>query len=137
MVSRDLLSLKEDGWLDWQLMMAITTIVGNARPAWEGIELRLDSLPAEQDRANELLRREESLLDPELPRDSFTREKLESMLEFVALLVLPSYGLQSHAQTPNGPKIIEVLRNRYRFGEDDVPHSDLFATGTGPEPSQS
>lgn len=36
-VSRDLLSLKDDGWRDWQLMMAITTIVGNARPAWEGI----------------------------------------------------------------------------------------------------
>ena len=135
-VSRDLLSLKDDGWRDWQLMMAITTIVGNARPAWEGIELRLDTPPVEQHRANELIRREELPSDPELPRDSFTREKLESMLEFAALLVLPSYGLQSHARTPNGPQIIEVLRNRYRFGEDDVPHPDLFATGVGQAPSQ-
>ncbi|MFC6355322.1 hypothetical protein [Luethyella okanaganae] len=135
-VSRDLLSLKDDGWLDWQLMMAITTIVGNARPAWEGIELRLDTPPAEQHRANELIRREELPSDPELPRDSFTRERLESMLEFAALLVLPSYGLQSHARTPNGPKIIEVLRNRYRFGEDDVLHPDLFATGAGQDHSK-
>lgn len=128
-VSQDLQSLKDDGWMDWQLMMAITTIVGNARPAWEGFEARADSPPADRQRLNALIRREELHSDPELSRTSFTREKLESMLEFAALLVLPSYGLHSNTQTPNGPKIIEVLRYRYRFSADDVPHPDFFGLG--------
>lgn len=131
-VKRDLLSLREDGWLDWQLLMAITTIVGNARPAWEGIVLRPDISSAEKLRVNELIRRREERSDPQLPRQAFTREKLENMLEFVALLVLPSFGLQSNARTPNLPKIVEFLRNRYCFGKDDVLHPDIFAADQQP-----
>ena len=125
-VRQDLLTLRERGWLDWQLLMAISTIVGNARVEWEGIELRFDSPPADKRRANQLMRRAELPSDPELAPDRFSIEELEPMLEFVALLTLPSYGLKSHALTPNAEKIIDVLKDRYQFAVDDVPHEDFL-----------
>lgn len=127
-VSKDLRTLREQGWLDWQLMMAITTIVGNARPSWEGIEVREDSPSADYERANALIRREERASDPHLPSEFFTKEKLKPMLDFAVLLVLPSYGLRANTETPNAESILDVLRARYCFGTDDVPHPDLFGS---------
>lgn len=118
--------LRDEGWRDWQLMMAITNIIGNARPGWEGLQVAVDSPPAVRERASALLRREELDTDPQLSSEAFTREKLLAALEFTTLLTLPSYGLHVNTPTPNGPAILTVLRDRFNFGVDDAQHDDLL-----------
>jgi hypothetical protein len=119
--------LRDEGWRDWQLMMAITNIIGNARPGWEGLRVAVDSPPAVRERASALLRREELDTDPQLGSEAFTREKLLAALEFTALLTLPSYGLHLNTPTPNAVAVLTVLRDRFNFGVDDAQHDDLLA----------
>lgn len=118
--------LREEGWRDWQLIMAITHIIGNARPGWEGLRVAVDSPPAVRERAAALLRREELDTDPRLSSEAFTRDKLLAALEFTALLTLPSYGLHVNTPTPNATAVLTVLRDRFNFGVDDAPHADLL-----------
>jgi hypothetical protein len=119
--------LSDEGWRDWQLIMAITNIIGNARPAWEGLRVAVDSPPDVRARASALLRREELDTDPQLGSDAFTRDKLLPALEFTALLTLPSYGLHLNTSTPNAAAVLTVLRDRFNFGVDDAEHDDLLA----------
>lgn len=119
--------LRDEGWLDWQLVMAMTNIIGNARPGWEGLRVAVDSPPAVRERAATLMRREELDADPQLGTDDFTREKLVAALEFTALLTLPSYGLHLNTPTPNATAVLNVLRERFNFGVTDTEHDDLLA----------
>lgn len=123
--------LRDEGWRDWQLVMAITNIIGNARPGWEGLRVTVDSPPEVRERASALLRREELDTDPQLGSEAFTREKLLAALEFTALLTLPSYGLHLNTPTPNAAAVLTVLRDRFNFGVDDAQHDDLLATSPG------
>lgn len=123
---RVLPELREEGWLDWHLMMAITNIVGNARPGWEGFRLYEDSPIADRERAAILMRREELDTDPALPIEAFTRERLLQALEFTGLLTVPSYGLHVNASTPNVKANLDVLRRRFNFNRDDVDHSPFL-----------
>lgn len=123
--------LRDEGWRDWQLMMAITNIIGNARPGWEGLRVAVDSPPADRQRASALLRREELDTDPQLGSEVFTRDKLLTALEFTALLTLPSYGLHLNTRTPNAAAVMTVLRDRFNFGVDDAQHDDLLAVPLG------
>jgi len=120
---------RDDGWLDWQLIMAITNVIGNARPGWEGLRLYVDSPPADRQRAGDLMRREELDSDPQLDSSEFSREKLQPLLAFAALLTLDSYGLHSNTSTPNSDAVLKVLRERFNFGTDDAEHDDILATG--------
>jgi hypothetical protein len=119
--------LRDEGWLDWQLVMAITNIIGNARPGWEGLRIAVDSPPAVRERAAALMRREELDTDPQLGTEDFTREKLLAALEFTALLTLPSYGLHLNTPTPNTTAVLNVLRERFNFGVTDTEHDALLA----------
>lgn len=125
--------LRDEGWRDWQLMMAITNIIGNARPDWEGLRVAVDSPPEVRERASALLRREELDTDPQLGGEAFTRERLLAALEFTALLTLPSYGLHLNTPTPNAAAVLTVLRNRFNFGVDDAEHDDLLAASVSGE----
>ncbi|KFI82971.1 hypothetical protein A9A89_0944 [Bifidobacterium psychraerophilum DSM 22366] len=118
--------LRDEGWLDWQLVMAITNIIGNARHAWEGLHLTVGSPLADRKRANELLRREELKTDPKLGPETFTRERLLGALEFTVALTVPSYGLALNSPTPDIAAILKVLRERFKFGDDDADHNDLL-----------
>jgi hypothetical protein len=120
--------LRDEGWLDWQLIMAITNIIGNARPGWEGLRVAADSPPEVRERAAALMRREELDTDPQLGTEDFTREKLLDALEFTALLTLPSYGLHLNTPTPNTTAVLNVLRERFEFGSTDTEHDDLLAS---------
>ncbi|AOX44905.1 hypothetical protein [Microbacterium sp. BH-3-3-3] len=123
--------LRDEGWRDWQLMMAITNIIGNARPGWEGLKVAVDSPPEVRERASALLLREELDTDPQLGSDAFTRDKLLAALEFTALLTLPSYGLHRNTPTPNAAAVLTVLRDRFNFGTDDAKHDNLLAATPG------
>ena len=123
--------LRDEGWRDWQLMMAITNIIGNARPGWEGLKVTVDSPPEVRERASALLRREELDTDPQLGSEAFTSDKLLAALEFTALLTLPSYGLHLNSPTPNAGAVLTVLRGRFNFGTDDAQHDNLLATTPG------
>ncbi|WP_026554340.1 hypothetical protein [Arthrobacter sp. 35W] len=120
--------LREEGWLDWQLIMAITNIIGNARPGWEGLRITIGSPPVDRERANTLMRREELEADPQLGPEAFTREKLLVALKFTVLLVLPSYGLHLNTPNPEATAILGILRDRFNFGVDDIEHVDLLAS---------
>jgi hypothetical protein len=122
-----LYQLRSEGWRDWQLIMAITNIIGNARPDWEGLRLAVDSPPKIRLRASALLRREELDTDPQLDSEAFTRDKLLAALRFTALLTLPSYGLHLNTPSPNATAVLTVLRDRFNFGVDDTQHDDLLA----------
>lgn len=56
----------------------------------------------------------------------FTEESLRLTLDTFAMTVGQGWGLTPPTQTPNVKAWVAVLRERYGYAGDDVPHVDLL-----------
>jgi len=115
-------SLRSEGWPDWRILLSVFNVAQNAR---------LGSVTPPRSR-EEQRRLRERLLEPEPPGDPmpagiFTAQRLRD----VSATTLPS-ALVNHwhlalRQDPVDLAALErLLRERYMYGRDDVPHEDLF-----------
>lgn len=120
-----LIELRSQGWLDWQLLLAIHNIAMNARVGYEGID-PAGSTKAERDRVLAVVTRPETDGSPPIPLEFFNRTAFDSQLLVNTVGILNRFQLQSHPQTPPFQAILAVLRTRYGHDSDDVPHADLL-----------
>jgi hypothetical protein len=115
-------ALRADGWKDWHILQAATSIVWTYR-----MEVRGHTRdPRVSQREGRRIAQE-----PELPGDpvpaigAFTVESMVWSLRFSMLATLVGWGLQLRQETPDFPAIEEILAVRYRYWEDDAPHTAL------------
>jgi hypothetical protein len=126
---RRLLSkLRDSGWKDWHILLA----VGN---------IRLNSLvdaraPNYKELFRSAMHKGEGAEDPLVPVAFFDEERLRDALQFSQVTTITSMGFRVDQMTPNFPGIDSFLR-RFKYWELDVPHSDPFRcqTSTDPVPS--
>jgi hypothetical protein len=122
---RDLIGdLRSCGFIDWQILTALSTIVSQ----WQIERLSSRLLPP-----NELgpmvmnrLLREETDDDPTFDLSHLTGELLDMQLNVLTVAAFKTWDLGSHRQTPDFNAMKRLLDERYRHSSDDIPHDDPF-----------
>ncbi|MFD4327520.1 hypothetical protein ACFWQC_22995 [Nocardioides sp. NPDC058538] len=114
-------TLRDEGWLDWQLLIAVHNVAKNARHTFLA--------PRSPEEARELQGR---FMAPEPDGDPvstnlFTAEALrKALLTTVTLSAQTWWSLVLRPEPLPSAAVLELLRVRYGWNEDDVDHLDPF-----------
>lgn len=117
--------LRAEGWLDWQLLLAVHNVAMNTRLGREGVDVTTPT-PETRSQLTAFARRPETDASEPVPLAFFSDQALRTQLNIGLLSALNNLGLQSHTVTPAFASILRVLRDRFGFGSDDAPHPDLL-----------
>jgi len=116
-------TLRNQGWLDWQITRAIVNHVLSYKL---NIEMSGKTFSSEQDEQQTLrdtlykiARIDESENYVPLALDYFLGEEFQFQLKQVAHLVLKNWGLESKSEYPDFESIQEFLTLRFNYGNDD------------------
>ena len=114
--------LRADGWLDWQVLMALTLIVGNQRLASRGM------IPTNENRdeLREVFLAAESESDILVSLDDVFGSQFKVFLQLAVVQVAHSWELRSPTQSLGHIALRELLNGRYGFATDDTPHADML-----------
>ncbi|OLS13020.1 MAG: hypothetical protein RBG13Loki_3380 [Promethearchaeota archaeon CR_4] len=118
-------SLKDDGWLDWQIMLALANITLNYRLNIEGLD-PLKNRSIYQTRMLEDFEKDESETAINVPLGEYTKENIIAYFHMNMLASVRALELEHHQRTPDIPAIKRFLKERYKYFEDDIPHKDPF-----------
>jgi hypothetical protein len=110
--------LRGEGWKDWHLLQAITSITMSFRISRLGFR---DMETAEIE-GRRISQNPESPRDPTPPRDEITVPAMKTALRVSMLVTLRGWGLSLRQATPDFPAIERLLGQRYGFWDDDVTH---------------
>jgi hypothetical protein len=121
---RTLHDLKQQGWRDWHLLLAIENIQFNY------LAKVVPEYKEAMERGNKedifkLRFRSERDLAVEVPLEEFTLEEMMLALELSQVSTLTNLGLRVYQLTPNF-RGVDKLLSRFRYWDDDVPHQDFF-----------
>jgi len=116
--------LRDDGWLDWHILIAIANAAFNIRARATGLLSRPLATKEEQ---QALVHTPESTDTEPISLAALTPSSLRDVMR-VALLAIARrrWRLLSAAQTPNLEAFRALLTARYGLS-DDVPHRDLLS----------
>lgn len=115
-------ALRDDGWLDWQILGTIVNTGLNARVA----RLKIDPRSLTPPMMREIATRAEEPTEDRLSREFFL-EHLEINLHMQMAAVARSWDLFYPYEQPGDGLLRDLLERRYRYAEDDVPHKDPLA----------
>ena len=116
-------TLRNNGWLDWHILIAIFNIVINHRNPINPHEKSIEEGKKQMFKA--AFQAESGAAEPIplglLSLDNMNRHRQNAMLSLIRF-----WDLECHQQTPDNPAIEQFLADRYRYWDDDVPHDDPF-----------
>jgi hypothetical protein len=78
-------------------------------------------------RAEKYVRDEENASWRQVPVGAFTREGLQMQMSVNILSTLRGAGLVCRQRTPNKAAILQFVRHKMRYFDDDLPHDDILA----------
>lgn len=118
--------LKNEGWKDWHLLLAICNVVTNHRVN-EIIKLlpKRPLLNEQNDLMKQQLSQAENEFSIPIPLNEFSEEKLRNALRLSMIATLKQWGHENHIQTPNFSSINLFLSKRYFYWTDDIEHADF------------
>lgn len=122
--SANLRVLRAEGWLDWQILGAISGIAMNYRLS------KFDSGRGSREELQKFCDRYMASTEAEswleVPLDAFTVASLRFQMTVNAASTLKGVGLVCRQQTPNTTALLEFLRHKMRYFDDDIPHDDIL-----------
>lgn len=114
-------TLRGEGWKDWQILIAVHNVAKSARHTFTASA----ATRAERKAMVDKFMAPEPDDDPISP-SSFTVDSLRQALSMAsASSAMNVWGLRLRPQTPPGG-VLELLRSRYGWADDDVEHDDPF-----------
>lgn len=114
--------LREDGWLDWQILVALV----NARMNWLIHQNGMRPELVDPREGMRMAREPETPDSPRMPVEELSPEILDLHMYMQAVTIGRRMGLRGR-QGRNGEHAMRgLLIRRYRFAEDDLPHRDLL-----------
>ncbi len=114
--------LRNQGWRDWHLLLALVNARINFRN--EGANLSLKDVQANLREQHQ--HASESSEEPPLPASWLTVERLSEMRKMAFLTGAPLWDLELHQETPDIDALVLLLEERYGYRNDDVPHDPIF-----------
>ena len=124
-------SLREQGWLDWHILIAVSNIVMNYRNPSD------KSTPPSDEAIRKMVEAAfspETAAAPQVPLTLFTPERMQNARQIAMMSLLKNWNLECHQATPDIAAIEQLLGARYGYWDEDVPHEDPFPTGAAPTP---
>jgi hypothetical protein len=118
-----LADLRTQGWLDWHLITAMANVATTVRAREQGL---LSFRRTDRRALTDLFYTKETEQMPVVPLEELTTDSMLMTLNTGALTVGQRWGLTPPTQSPNLEAWVAVLRERYGFASDDVPHLDLL-----------
>lgn len=118
-------ALREEGWKDWHILLALANAAANYRAPSRGIDTR--RLTEEMRRSFlEMFRQPERVTDPLLPLTEVTADQLRGHLQLAVAAGMKRRRLESRFEFPPFDAIFLFLRHRYSYWENDVEHAPIF-----------
>lgn len=121
-----LVDLRAQGWLDWQLLGAISGIAMNYRVARQ-MGTRPSSPSEFRALADRYMREEESDAWSEVPLELFSKDEMLFQMTVNIASTVRLAGLVCRQQTPNERALVQFVRFKMRYFDDDMPHDDILA----------
>jgi hypothetical protein len=118
--------LRADGFLDWQILSVICSIV--AQHQVEAQFRNLDPRVLGEEMTDRIYRTERSS-DAEFDLNAFTTDIVAMQKKMLSIAALRTWGLEIHRQTPDFNAARRLLDTRYGHSTDDIPHDDPFVLG--------
>ncbi|WP_394525418.1 hypothetical protein [Paenarthrobacter nicotinovorans] len=114
--------LRNEGWLDWQILVTLVNIAMNWRMKHAGMRIGV----GDPRRALELAREPETVSSPEIPLSEFADEEVNMFAAIQAAAVARRWDLRGRSEAPGEYAMRDLLVRRYQYAVDDVPHRDLL-----------
>lgn len=128
----ELIRLKDEGWLDWQIVLALYNNIVDLKAknllAQNGKTYSNDEewLEDFQKTFHEIRFKNEKETYVEIPINELIGKNLELQLKQISAHVLKSFGLEDKSRFPNFEALKSFLNERFRFQEDDVEEMSPF-----------
>ena len=117
-------NLREQGWLDWHVLLAIANIILNYRlGSHQSANVSIEELKR---RSNQIQSTPETSMTAITPVSTFSEEAMKQALELSMVSTLQIIGLECHQRAPDLRAIREFLIRRCHYWSADVPHDDVF-----------
>jgi hypothetical protein len=116
--------LKEEGYLDWQILLMVSNIAVDYRV--NALSSGNTSPEAQVTLLQELMFREETEDDVKVPADIFTEETFNLRKKLHLAAVARTWELLIHRDTPDFAALPRLLNVLYNNSTDDIAHEDLF-----------
>ncbi len=117
-----LVELREAGWLDWQILVALFNVGWNWRVAEAGLRFGVDDPAAIQ----ALARTPETAASPTMPLAVFSADEMAMHIHGQTISVARTWGLHGWSRVFDEGALRDLLVRRYHYAEDDVAHRDLL-----------
>lgn len=123
-----LAELRSRGWIDWHILSALVTIVGNERLMRAGLNTT-DATRTESGReqAIGLMLQNDGPDDPVLPVSRFNVEEMEAVRQPWLVVYADTWDLRPNGPVSDTGALERFLGDRYGYWTDDVEHEDPFA----------
>ncbi len=109
-------SLRDKGWLDWQIAMSVGNLIVNYKI--QQVAPIYDPVVAKA-KAFEFYHKPEKDWYIPIPESFLTVERIEQHMNMMlTMTVLPSFGLEFHSETPNTVATLELLDKRFNYRQD-------------------
>lgn len=115
-----IVEMREEGWLDWQILVSL------ANAAWNWRMHQADVDPSDRAAVMRICNDPETAESPEIPLDVFSTAQLAVHIHGQAHAVGARWGLRGRQERDGECAMRDLLTRRYHYAEDDVPHLDLF-----------
>lgn len=128
----ELSRLKDEGWLDWQIILALYNNIINLKAknllAQNGrtYTTKEEWLVDFQKTIHEIRFKEESETYVEIPISELIGQNLEIQLNQISAHVIKSFGLENKSRFPNFNALRGFLNERFRFQKDEVEELSPF-----------
>jgi hypothetical protein len=124
-------SLRQEGWLDWQIVLAIMNFMlgykAYRKAEVEVFENESQSREFHQRTFHELLHQDEGEYYVDFPVDAFISQDFKFQLKHTLVIILESYGLKNNARFPNFSAIKELLDIRFNMRLDNIQDENPLA----------
>jgi len=130
--TEELKKLKAEGWLDWQIVMALYNNINdlktknilrqNGKSYTDDEEWSVDF----QKTFHEIRRKDEEETYVEIPISEIIGPNLDLQLKMISAHVLKSFGLENRSRFPNFEALKTLLNEKFRFDEDEVEELSPF-----------
>ncbi|RIJ77995.1 hypothetical protein D1871_04735 [Nakamurella silvestris] len=115
-------ALREEGWLDWQIMVILVNIAGNWRVSQAGIQIGRGDPRI----ARGVASAPETAEGPEVPLEVFSADAFDLHSGMLPATAATRWDLHGRQEAPGEWAMRDLLTRRYHFTDDDVLHQDPF-----------
>jgi hypothetical protein len=121
-----ILGLRAEGFLDWQILSIVCSIVAQYQVEAQFANLQPGDLATKM---SDRIYRAERSNDPEFALNAFSIEAVSMQKRILSIASLKTWRLEINRQTPDFEATKRLLDARYGHSSDDLPHDDPFVMG--------